>query len=103
MDDLTFAHLILFNLGVGRYARGDAIEKTERSSTPKRACLFGRHKSARSASFVAMMQTTDVRERDICLWRVVRAENLQARVEEILMRVRDQTCTPIGGLTLGAD
>jgi hypothetical protein len=64
MDDLTFAHLI-FNLGVGRYARGDAIEKTERPSTPKRARLFGRHKSARSASFVAMMQTTDLRERDI--------------------------------------
>jgi len=32
-----------------------------------------------------------------CLWRVVRAANLQARVEEILMRVRGQTCTPIGG------
>jgi len=44
---------------------GDAIEKAERLSTPKRACLFGRRKSARSASFVAMMQTTDLRERDI--------------------------------------
>ena len=36
----------------------------ELSSTPKRACLFGHQKSSRGAAFVAMMQTTNLREGD---------------------------------------
>jgi hypothetical protein len=36
--------------------------KTERPPTPKRVSLFGRHNSLRGATFVAMMQTPDLRK-----------------------------------------
>jgi hypothetical protein len=38
--------------------------KAERPPTPKWVRLFGRHNSSGGATFVAMMQTTDLRERN---------------------------------------
>jgi hypothetical protein len=40
----------------------DTIVKRNGPPTPKRVRLFGRHNSSRGATFVAMMQTSDLRE-----------------------------------------
>jgi hypothetical protein len=42
----------------------NTVVKAERPPTPKRARLFGRHNSSRGATFVAMMQTNDLTERN---------------------------------------
>jgi len=42
----------------------NTVVKRERPPTPKRVRLFGRHNSLGGATFVAMMQTTDLRARN---------------------------------------
>ena len=51
-------------MGSGATASEQYSCKCRTAPTPKRVCLFGRHNSSGGATFVAMMKTTDIRERN---------------------------------------
>jgi len=77
-------------MGFGRHCIWAIHRKAERPRAPKRVRLFDRPNSSCSASFVAMMQTTDLREgNDLASgWRVY-----WARLRAIL--VERQMCSGV--------
>jgi hypothetical protein len=71
----------------------DAVGQGERAPTPKRVRLFGRRNSSRGASFVTMMQTSDLRNHNniACRARLyaarlrTRNESRETRAERIVI------------------